>query len=234
MCDTTSYILCECVSKIRHVISVIHYAICGTVCFQLTHFPCDNYGNIYTLSYYYHHQFGSMIYYLLFRFRSWNNGMRCMSFYFYGIYIDIAMWNPDQLHSNYYQSRLQDIDGLVQETHNSLANALELRLSSTNPSIKGFIIHCLAQTDSVLLITFQIALCCESIRYTALEWHHMSVMMPQLTCRQILVNIKWLRYFRNISRIEFTICFIELSMQIRHRNTSHLFCIHRKEFIGIP
>ena len=35
---------------------------------------------IYTLSYY-HHQMGSMNYYPLFRVRSWNNGMRCMSLY---------------------------------------------------------------------------------------------------------------------------------------------------------
>ena len=35
---------------------------------------------IYTLSYY-HHQIGSMYYYPLFRVRSWNNGMRCMSLY---------------------------------------------------------------------------------------------------------------------------------------------------------
>ena len=35
---------------------------------------------IYTLSYY-HHQLGSMNYYPLFRVRSWNNGMRWMSFY---------------------------------------------------------------------------------------------------------------------------------------------------------
>ena len=35
---------------------------------------------IYTLSYY-HHQIGSMNYYPLFRVRSWNNGMRCMSLY---------------------------------------------------------------------------------------------------------------------------------------------------------
>ena len=35
---------------------------------------------IYTLSYY-HHQIGSMNYYPLFRVRSRNNGMRCMSFY---------------------------------------------------------------------------------------------------------------------------------------------------------
>ena len=34
---------------------------------------------IYTLSYH-HHQIGSMNYYPLFRVRSWNNGMRCMSF----------------------------------------------------------------------------------------------------------------------------------------------------------
>ena len=30
---------------------------------------------------YYHHQIGSMNYYLLFRVRSWNNGMRCISLY---------------------------------------------------------------------------------------------------------------------------------------------------------
>ena len=35
---------------------------------------------MYTLSYY-HHQTGSMNYYPLFRVRSWNNGMRCMSLY---------------------------------------------------------------------------------------------------------------------------------------------------------
>ena len=35
---------------------------------------------IYTLSYH-HHQIGSMTYYPLFRVRSWNNGMRCMSLY---------------------------------------------------------------------------------------------------------------------------------------------------------
>ena len=37
---------------------------------------------IYT---FYHHQIGSMNYYLLFRVRSWNNGMRCMSPYSYGL-----------------------------------------------------------------------------------------------------------------------------------------------------
>ena len=35
---------------------------------------------LYTLSYY-HHQIGSMNYHPLFRVRTWNNGMRCMSFY---------------------------------------------------------------------------------------------------------------------------------------------------------
>ena len=35
---------------------------------------------IYTLSYH-HHQIGSMNYYPLFRVRSWNNGMRCMSLF---------------------------------------------------------------------------------------------------------------------------------------------------------
>ena len=74
----------ECVSKIKHILSVthytIHYTICGALCFQFTHSPCDDWETIYTLSYY-HHQIGSMNYYQLFRVRSWNNGVRCMSFY---------------------------------------------------------------------------------------------------------------------------------------------------------
>ena len=56
------------------------YTIGGAVCFQFTHFLCDDWENIYTLSYY-HNQIGSMNYYPLFRVRSWNNDMRYMSFY---------------------------------------------------------------------------------------------------------------------------------------------------------
>ena len=41
----------------------------GAVCFQFTHFFCDDWENIYTLSYH-HHQIGSMNYYPLFRVRS--------------------------------------------------------------------------------------------------------------------------------------------------------------------
>ena len=70
----------ECVSKIKHILSVIHYTICGAVCFQFTHFSCDDWENIYTLSYY-HDQIGSMNYYPLSRVKSWNNGVRCMYLY---------------------------------------------------------------------------------------------------------------------------------------------------------
>ena len=45
----------ECVSKIKHILLVIHftihYTICRAVCFQFTHSPCDDGENIYTLSY---------------------------------------------------------------------------------------------------------------------------------------------------------------------------------------
>ena len=68
------------VCKIKHILSVIHYTKCGTVCFQFTRFLCDDWENIYTLTYY-HHQIGVTNYYPLFRVRSWNNGMRCMSLY---------------------------------------------------------------------------------------------------------------------------------------------------------
>ena len=54
------------------------------MCFQFTHFHCDDCERIYILSYH-HHQIGSMNYYPLFRVRSWNNGMRCMSLYSYEI-----------------------------------------------------------------------------------------------------------------------------------------------------
>ena len=68
------------IDKIKHILSVIHYTICGAVCFQFTHFCCDDWENIYTLSYY-HHQIGSMNYYPLLRVSSWSNGIRCMYFY---------------------------------------------------------------------------------------------------------------------------------------------------------
>ena len=69
----------NCVGKIKRILSVIHYTICGAVCFQFTHFPCDHWDNIYTLSYY-HHQIGSMNCYPLLRVRSWNSGVRLYVF----------------------------------------------------------------------------------------------------------------------------------------------------------
>ena len=66
--------------RFKHILSVIHYTICRAVCFQFTHFLRDEWENIHTLSYH-HHQIGSINYYPLFRVWSWNNGMRCMSFY---------------------------------------------------------------------------------------------------------------------------------------------------------
>ena len=37
----------ECVSKIKHIFSVIHYTIYGAVCLQFTHFPYDDWENIH-------------------------------------------------------------------------------------------------------------------------------------------------------------------------------------------
>ena len=71
----------EYASKIRHIVSVIHYTIYGAVSFQFTHFPCDDFERLCTLSYYHHHQIGCMNYYPLFRVRSWNDGMCCVSIY---------------------------------------------------------------------------------------------------------------------------------------------------------
>ena len=41
-----SDIICR-VCKIKHFFSVFHYTICGAVCFQFTHFICDNWEKIY-------------------------------------------------------------------------------------------------------------------------------------------------------------------------------------------
>ena len=70
----------ERVSKIKSILSVILHAIHGTACIRLTYFSYDDRENTCTLSWY-HHQIGSMIHLPLFRIRSWNYGMRCMSFY---------------------------------------------------------------------------------------------------------------------------------------------------------
>ena len=59
---------------------------------------------IYTLSYN-HHQIGSMNYYPLFRVRSWNNGMRCMSLYILLISRDIR-W-IDKFWTQYHSALLQ-------------------------------------------------------------------------------------------------------------------------------
>ena len=37
-----SDIFVECVSTIKHILSVIHYTLCGAVCFQFTHFSYDD------------------------------------------------------------------------------------------------------------------------------------------------------------------------------------------------
>ena len=41
-----SDIFCR-VCKIKHIFSVIHYTIYGAVCFQFTHFACDDWENIH-------------------------------------------------------------------------------------------------------------------------------------------------------------------------------------------
>ena len=68
---------------------VILYTICGAVCYQFTHWFCDNWENIYTLSYC-DHQIGSLKYYPLFRGRSWNNGIHCRSFNILAIMIFLS------------------------------------------------------------------------------------------------------------------------------------------------
>ena len=66
----------------QHILSVIHYIIYWTVCFQFTHFPSlVMIDGIYTFSYC-RHQIGNTNYFPLFRVRSWNNDKRSMFLYF--------------------------------------------------------------------------------------------------------------------------------------------------------
>ena len=79
-----SDIFCR-VCKINHILSVIHntihYTICGAVWFQFTHSPCDDWENIYIYFVLLSSSNQKYELYPLFRVRSWNNGVRCMSFY---------------------------------------------------------------------------------------------------------------------------------------------------------
>ena len=67
----------------------------GNVCIHLTNLSHEDCDNTYTLSYF-HHQIGNMAHLPLFKTRSWNNGMRCMSFYIrmgkYDQYLDINIY----------------------------------------------------------------------------------------------------------------------------------------------
>ena len=49
----TNIRIIECVSKIKHILSVIHFTIFEAVCFQFTYYLCDDWENIYTLFYYF-------------------------------------------------------------------------------------------------------------------------------------------------------------------------------------
>ena len=69
----------RCVSKIKSVLSVISHATYEALCIQLSHFSNADFENMCTWSYY--HQIGSMTHLPLFRVKSWNNNMRCRSFY---------------------------------------------------------------------------------------------------------------------------------------------------------
>ena len=80
----------ECMSKIKSILSIIVHALYGAVCIQFTHVSYDVCEIMCTLSYW-HHQIGSVIHLPLLMGRSWNNGMRCMSFYIFMITLGWSM-----------------------------------------------------------------------------------------------------------------------------------------------
>ena len=68
--------LVECVSEIKHIISVIHYTTDGAVCFQFAHFLCDDLDNTYFVFLLSSNREYEL--FPLFRVRSWHNGMHYM------------------------------------------------------------------------------------------------------------------------------------------------------------
>ena len=71
----------ECLSKIK--VSSLNYLSCNIwdyVCSVYSFLLCWLWEYVCTFSYH-HHQIGSMAHLPLFKVRSWNNGMCCMSFY---------------------------------------------------------------------------------------------------------------------------------------------------------
>ena len=82
----------ECVSKIKSILSIIFHAIYGAVRIKLAHFSCDDCEDTCTLSYC-HHRIGSMAHLPLFKVKSWNIGMRCMSFCILIHKCNVCYWN---------------------------------------------------------------------------------------------------------------------------------------------
>ena len=78
-CLSSTFCL-ECVSKMTSILSTIFLTIYEDVRIQLTNFFYDDFENMCTL-FCYHHQIGCMTHLPLFRVKSWNNVMHCMSFY---------------------------------------------------------------------------------------------------------------------------------------------------------
>ena len=82
-------LMIDTVSKIRHILSFIHYTICG-LCVLVYPFPLwwlREYRNFVLLS------SSNRKYYPLFRVRSWNNGVHCMSL------CSFTIWYTCHLHT---------------------------------------------------------------------------------------------------------------------------------------
>ena len=82
-----------CVYDYKSILLIIFHAIDEAVYIQLTKFSCDDCENTCTSSFY-HHQIGSMNHLPLFRARSWNTCMCCVSFY---VLIYLIVWRSERL-----------------------------------------------------------------------------------------------------------------------------------------
>ena len=93
---------------IKSILSNIVHTIYMAVCIQLTYFCCDDFESTCTSSYYYH-QIVSMRHLQLFKVRSWNNSMRCMSLHILIKYVDhvyISILNVTSLFRSIMDSKI--------------------------------------------------------------------------------------------------------------------------------
>ena len=154
------YIFVECVSKINHILSVIHYTIYGAVCWPTSLVMIER---MCILSYY-HHQIGSMNYCPWFRVRSWNSSMRCMSLYILMYRHHFGVWN-----SFLSKCRIYSVKFSTKITNEKYRQTTLVFNQRTELSITQLIMNTISNFTFFVLKMFRMY--CDKGVFS-LQWHH--------------------------------------------------------------